>query len=719
MASNEQRCSRRRLSFEARNTEDKQQCHLCHGHHQKVNSPSQWKSDDARRYVESLNVPADGLICQTCRKDITKVLSDSMFVPRWKKSNDKRECCIQQCSNTVFASLHKTSEQVQSAIQSGGLKCSLSTVPTPAPLCKHHYHLVYNLLQPTQIHCITCGMSLKHSNTRLCPQPKFIENHLKENMGFVGTNGGNDKVCYICYRSHLVILQQQSSVSKDSDLQQLITTVADQIPTSIQSTSELVDATMKRVVVAVGKELLDRNVLLLPSVYDLFCSQASELSCNLEEEVDTTKLVTSAWIMSSLKVTLKNHIVYTCKIRKYGTLIYRPNTDLASALSRALWQLRTIHKVPSEIMSTASSAPVNPCPNAVLDDLNLRAQSLVKTQLSTHAHTPPELDDINIDKMIEETDSKLWEAICLLTRSISERRGTSKVNDPSSPSYQSKKTRRFYLLCALLFCINDRCSLPIHTLITDLIEGQGGSALLIRILNRLGVCASVDTLACFIQDKVSSENSLSSFLHPESFTIVSADNIDFLHSYARVFKGSKNSSWHGTSVQAVQPLPSLSIHSEVHMSDTHVHQDTGTTPADFVIPLNSATESRTTTDISNNSITAKVSITDRPSQPLLQGHLYTASCFLTDETTSYSCSEASSSEITHPIRKRAHRSSPFQSPLKLTRSPAPKQRRLRTGTEKHTLDPLPETHFHPHNICRNSLPQADKSLSDFLLNELH
>ena len=182
-------------------------------------------------------------------------------------------------------------------------------------------------------------------------------------------------------------------------------------------------------------------------------------------------------------------------------------------------------------------------------------------------------------------------------------------------------------------------------------------------------------------------------------------------------KGSKNSSWHGTSVQAVQPLPSLSIHSEVHMSDTHMHQDTGTTPADFVIPLNSATESRTTTDISNNSITAKVSITDRPSQPLLQGHLYTASCFLTDETTSYSCSEASSSEITHPIRKRAHRSSPFQSPLKLTRSPAPKQRRLRTGTEKHTLDPLPETHFHPHNICRNSLPQADKSLSDFLLNE--
>ena len=42
------------------------------------------------------------------------------------------------------------------------------------------------------------------------------------------------------------------------------------------------------------------------------------------------------------------------------------------------------------------------------------------------------------------------------------------------------------------------------------------------------------------------------------FTVISADNIDFLHSNARVFGGSQVSSWHGTTVQAVQPLPFLS-----------------------------------------------------------------------------------------------------------------------------------------------------------------
>ena len=97
----------------------------------------------------------------------------------------------------------------------------------------------------------------------------------------------------------------------------------------------------------------------------------------------------------------------------------------------------------------------------------------------------------------------------------------------------------------------------LHTLLTDIVEGQGGSALLIRLLNRLGVCASLDTLKRFIQYKVSSGKTAKS-LDPTVFTIVSADNVDFLHSYACVFKGRQSSSWHGTSIQAAQPLPSLS-----------------------------------------------------------------------------------------------------------------------------------------------------------------
>ena len=50
-------------------------------------------------------------------------------------------------------------------------------------------------------------------------------------------------------------------------------------------------------------------------------------------------------------------------------------------------------------------------------------------------------------------------------------------------------------------------------------------------------------------------------------TVVSADNIDYLHSYTRVCKHNQKSSWHGTSVQLIQPRPSLALATvSMHMS---------------------------------------------------------------------------------------------------------------------------------------------------------
>ena len=102
--------------------------------------------------------------------------------------------------------------------------------------------------------------------------------------------------------------------------------------------------------------------------------------------------------------------------------------------------------------------------------------------------------------------------------------------------------------------------MPMHTLITDLVESQGGSTVLIRTLNRLGVCSSADTLARFRQHKRSScEYARLRHLAKDAFTVISADNLDFLHSFSRVFCGNQKASWHGTTVQVVQPLPSLSL----------------------------------------------------------------------------------------------------------------------------------------------------------------
>ena len=160
---------------------------------------------------------------------------------------------------------------------------------------------------------------------------------------------------------------------------------------------------------------------------------------------------------------------------------------------------------------------------------------------------------------ISEMDPTLWSAITSLTRSISERRGTSRVSDTTTPIHHTKKVRRFYCLCVLMYCTDDRCYLPLHNLITDTVDSLGGSALLIRILNRLGVCSSADTLYRSVQYRVQEreQRGAEQECSPNSFTVISANNIDFLHNYARVFYGNQTRSWNGTTVQAVQPKPSI------------------------------------------------------------------------------------------------------------------------------------------------------------------
>ena len=111
--------------------------------------------------------------------------------------------------------------------------------------------------------------------------------------------------------------------------------------------------------------------------------------------------------------------------------------------------------------------------------------------------------------------------------------------------------------------------MPLHILLTEAIICSGGSLELVRMFNRLGAVASLNTcsrLSSVVVHKRLVEG-VGRELFSNTLAIASVDNIDILQPHAMVSCTDATRSWHGTSVQCTQPMPqSCSLNSEVLVS---------------------------------------------------------------------------------------------------------------------------------------------------------
>jgi hypothetical protein len=309
------------------------------------------------------------------------------------------------------------------------------------------------------------------------------------------------------------------------------------LPFPIKSKDDLIEFAIQITIVKVAQALQSNHALTLLGAYNIFTEQVKSLA-QMSTLTASPALPSHRWLLSQLSYYLKHHLVYTCVVKKHGIILCRRGKEF-NALSYALYEGKKCQQ---------SNSAENDNHTQLYSDLNQRLQQMASNSIELN----DELNNFNLNNFIDKIDPVVWDAICHLTKS-------SKSDQQRGPSFTKKKVRRAYLIAQIMFTIDSRCTAPFHTQITDLVDCCGGSNELIRTLNRLGVCSSYDTLLRYIQEctKAVSEKGILQGMDPSTLTIFSMDNIDFLKSHAQVYCGNQKLSWHGTTIQATQPLENI------------------------------------------------------------------------------------------------------------------------------------------------------------------
>ena len=141
----------------------------------------------------------------------------------------EQQCYVSQCNECVckittlsdksticssFGMDKENSEPIETASSNEGI-----------PLCTYHYGILYRHLNPSHLKCKTCSKHISDiTKSQAVPEPGMIGAFLSENTDSNESISSNDRVCFTCYKSHLLLLKhlKGSVKSTDSDLKTLI-----------------------------------------------------------------------------------------------------------------------------------------------------------------------------------------------------------------------------------------------------------------------------------------------------------------------------------------------------------------------------------------------------------------------------------------------------------------------------------------------------------------
>ena len=423
--------------------------------------------------------------------------------------------------------------------------------------------------------CDSCGARPRKSEVfnRHCPSPDIVNSHLHHIAAEKSNLSASSIICISCYKYFQSILKQPIATSascEPSDLDSVSTSLAQKVEylrskgqnISREEYFEMVLYQTAQILLAAMKS---DEALLLSTLYNMYIGTIKAESQNYPSLILTPDIHTPRrrWVLSRLHALFGESLTIVCKHYKYGTLLFHSRCDLVKALSTALGKGAKYTRLQTDSSANESETSfrgesMHTQIRNVASHLNDRVHEQAKKVLVYYKDKPQRYQTFDLGSYIKMADPILLEFIQLLTQTVRTKR---RLFGDETDVTQTKQIRQVFLLASVLFCTNVQCSMPMHTLVTEATICHGGTQELVKILNRIGVASSIDTSQRLATNVVRSRiiRGILPELNEHALSIVSIDNIDILQTHAFVSSTDGSRSWHGTSVQCVQPLPVTGI----------------------------------------------------------------------------------------------------------------------------------------------------------------
>ena len=459
-------------------------------------------------------IDKNACICHACFKQIIRNTREN-FQPRWRpKVSSKGLCSVENCKKTAHrrTSLGSASE-IATTLEVRLTSFQVGDSDTKIPLCHEHYSEFYESAKRNSLVQSLCeGKSLEDISAALLKSESRL-NERGENI-------------------------------------------------TVNEFFELVLSMLSQTIV---NSMRQNEALLLPNVYEKFRDIALQ-QANKYPHINILKnnLPSVRWLLSRLHETLGSNLVLECRHKCVGTMLLYKHCDTLTALSNALGKLNRLQRhtqTPNEQKQAQVSNHIDTCQDSIImaaQHLNKRLHQQAKAFTNRFKQKPQEILEMNLSTLVESADQTLMGFIQELTKPIRDsKRVLFDENQPHEGISQEKQIKHFYALCLLLFNTNTMCTMPFHFTLTEAILCHGGSSELVNLFNKLGIVSSLDTnnrIATSIVEMRTKEG-IKPLLSQGALSIISIDNVDILQPHAIVSSLDATRSWHGTSVQCIQPLP--------------------------------------------------------------------------------------------------------------------------------------------------------------------